>query len=199
MTHTSKSLSMLMASASLFTCLSNPLFAMHHLKDDVDPGCCNNITKAAVQYGAKKLENYALAEVRALAKEKVVEGVNKKIESMLGNGLTSFTLGLPIQLVVNTTIDYMCGKAGYRKKGLKPMIGFNKIIDAAETHAMNAIDTFDSNTVLKLYNLDVTEKDREAAKAFHETANSESETLAQKKGSKASYGSLPIFFELKNH
>jgi hypothetical protein len=81
-------------------------------------------------------------------------------------------------------------KAGYLKKSLKSMFGFDKIVDTAEAHVLNTIDSFDSNSVLKLYNLDVTKKEREEAKAFDEAVNTESTSYWDKAKKYGNYISL---------
>jgi hypothetical protein len=118
MFYLSKSMSVLMASASLAACLSSAVSAMEIVNDDENPGCCG-IKKAVINHVAKKAEDCVLETAYTKAIEQLEPEIKRYCSETFGNGIESTLLGCTAQSFSRISINYLKEKVGTQLENMR--------------------------------------------------------------------------------
>src|SRR5260221_13882175 len=105
---TTSTRSLLMASAALVACLSNPVSAMN---DDRDSACCG-VKKAVITHVAKKAEDYVLETAYTKTLEQLEPQIEKYCSETFGDGIGSTILSGISTGFSAVGLNYLKGKVG---------------------------------------------------------------------------------------
>ena len=119
MLYTSKSISLLIASASLVTCFSNPLLAMDPAQDDQDSGCMSSAKNIVIQRVAKNAENYVLETAYLKTIERLAPELDKYCSENFGTGIGSKVLGFTAIGFSGVGLNYLKGKVGTQLENMR--------------------------------------------------------------------------------